>query len=156
MGELKNRPPQFLETVEELLRRGHAVRFQADGWSMHPTIRNGEVILVEPVGDRALRMGDVLLYRRSRSAIAHRLIRVRGLADGRRQLLLRGDAADSCDPLVHIDHVLGRVVAVERDGRTLPLGLLSRTWSPAYGWALRRYERFQFSSTKRRTGCPTK
>jgi hypothetical protein len=124
---------RFIETLEDLLGRGHVVRFQADGWSMHPTIRYGETIIVEPLGDSAVRAGDVLLYRHARFAIAHRLVRVTST-----ELVLRGDAADSCDAPISSDQLLGRVVAVERRGRLLRFGLRSRLWSPVSARALRR------------------
>jgi phage repressor protein C with HTH and peptisase S24 domain len=124
---------RFIETLEDLLGRGHVVRFQADGWSMHPTIRYGETIIVEPLGDSAVRTGDVLLYRHLRSAIAHRLVRVTST-----ELVLRGDAADSCDAPVSSDQLLGRVVAVERRGRTVRLDYLSGLWSSILARALRR------------------
>jgi hypothetical protein len=109
---------------------------------MHPTIHYGEIIIVEPLGDSTIRSGDILLYRRSQAAIAHRLVRVTSpLHVERPQLVLRGDAADCADPPIGIDQVLGRVIAVERDGRVRRLGVLSRTCSPAVGRALRRARR---------------
>src|SRR5437899_11593258 len=100
---------RFIETLEDLLGRGHAVRFRADGWSMHPTIRYGEIISVEPLGDSAIRSGEILLYRRARGTIAHRLVRVTSRVQERPQLVLRGDAADCADPPIEIEQVLGRV-----------------------------------------------
>jgi hypothetical protein len=129
---------EFLDTLEDLLDRGHVVRFRADGWSMHPTIRYGETIIVEPLQDSPVRTGDVLLYRLSRRAIAHRLSRVSASSDGtRRQLVLRGDAAECCDPPIDCDQVLGRVIAVQRRGHIVQFGALSRLWSPVWARALR-------------------
>ena len=39
----------FLDLATGLMSRGHRVRFRAEGNSMHPPIRHGEAILVEPV-----------------------------------------------------------------------------------------------------------
>jgi phage repressor protein C with HTH and peptisase S24 domain len=125
---------RFIETLKDLLARGHVVRFQADGWSMHPTIRYGEMITVEPLGESPVRTGDVLLYRHARTAIAHRLVRVTST-----ELVLRGDAADCCDAPISSDQLLGRVVAVERRGRTVRIDYLGRTWSLIRGRALRRF-----------------
>jgi signal peptidase I len=126
MEPLRRDSQQFLETAEELLGRGHLLRFRADGWSMHPTIRYGEVIIVEPLGDSPIRRGDILLYRRPGAAIAHRLIRVTSPVHERAQLVLRGDAADCADPPIEIERVLGRVIAVERGGVVTRFGVLSR------------------------------
>jgi hypothetical protein len=124
---------RFIETLKDLLGRGHVVRFQADGWSMHPTIRYGEMITVEPLGESPVRAGDVLLYRHARSAIAHRLVRMTST-----ELVLRGDAADCCDAPINSDQLLGRVVAVERRGRTVRIDYFGRTWSLILGRTLRR------------------
>jgi signal peptidase I len=109
------------------------VRFRASGWSMHPTIRDGEIITVAPLGQSPIRAGDVVLYRRGRATIAHRVIHVRPAASGSVEFVLRGDSADFCDRPIALDHVLGCVHAIERAGRTRPLGLLSRTWCRALG-----------------------
>ena len=65
----------FFEVAEEVLRRGHRVRFRAEGASMHPTIRAGETITVKPASPAELEVGDIALYRTERGVIAHRVIR---------------------------------------------------------------------------------
>jgi signal peptidase len=128
---------RFVETIEELLDRGHAVRFAATGWSMHPTIRNGETITVVPLADSVIRKGDILLYRHGRGALAHRVIRMHPSSGQSLKLTLRGDAADCSDEPIRFEQLLGRVLSVERNGRTVRFGLLSATWSRAMGRALR-------------------
>lgn len=130
-------PLRFIQLLEELLREGHPVRFSAPGWSMYPTIRHSEIITVAPLGGSPVRAGDVVLYRRGRAAIAHRVIRVRSAAGRSVGFVLRGDAAHCSDRPVEPAQVLGRVLAVERDGRTVRLDLLSPRWSRALGRALR-------------------
>ncbi|HKR00519.1 MAG TPA: S24 family peptidase, partial [Pyrinomonadaceae bacterium] len=66
----------FLDLSTELLRRGYSVRFRPRGFSMLPTIRDGEAILVEPVEEEAIRRGDILLYRTERGVIAHRVVEI--------------------------------------------------------------------------------
>jgi hypothetical protein len=66
----------FADVVVDLLRRGARVRFQAPGWSMYPTIKNGEVIGVEPVKPSQVKWGDIILYRNGRGVIAHRVVRI--------------------------------------------------------------------------------
>jgi hypothetical protein len=138
---------RFIQTLEDMLRRGHQVRFRADGWSMYPAIRSGEMITVEPLGGSPIGVGDVLLYRRGRAVIAHRVVRMRsssGRLVERRQrnprdprLVLQGDAADCCDEPIGPEQVLGRVVAVERAGRRGRRGVPSLRWSRLLAYALR-------------------
>jgi hypothetical protein len=128
---------RFIHVLEALLGGGHSVRFRAPGWSMHPTIRNGEAITVVPIGRSPVRVGDVVLYRRGHAAIAHRVVRVRSACGRSVGFVLRGDAAYSCDRPIELAQVLGRVSAIERDGRRVRLDLLGTAWSRASRYALR-------------------
>src|SRR5439155_3850293 len=118
----------FNEITAELLRRGNRVRFRAAGASMQPTIEDGELITVGPVEAAPVKRGDILLYQNARGVYVHRVVgRVKGtvpLLEGDCPLdhyLLRGDASVSCDAPVRLEQVIGRVVAVQRAGRSRPL-----------------------------------
>jgi hypothetical protein len=128
---------RFIQLLEDLLLRGYPVRFRADGRSMDPAIRDGEVITVEPLGGLPVRIGEVVLYRHGRAAIAHRVVRVRSSAGRIVELRLRGDAAGACDAPVAPGQVLGRVVAVERAGSVVRRSVMSGAWSRILGCAMR-------------------
>ena len=132
--------PRFLETVEDLLARGHAVRFRAQGWSMYPTIRNGESITVMPLEGLSIQPGDIVLYRRSSGSIAHRVIAVQLGSDGSTELILRGDAEDACDSPVRRDQVLGhvRVGSAESARQVWRTSALARSWRRLVARAIRR------------------
>ena len=131
----------FPDLTAELLRRGSYIRFRAIGASMQPTIEDGELITVAPVGAAVVKRGDILLYQNERGVFAHRVVGLQahrqaeggdpsslpsppwgeGGLRGRVFLLLRGDASVSCDPPVAREQVIGRVVAVQRGNRSLAL-----------------------------------
>ena len=77
--ELATRSSQhlFIDVSTELLRQGKSVRFRAPGLSMHPAIKEGETITVEPVAPFDIKRGDILLYFIGKKAIAHRVIRIK-------------------------------------------------------------------------------
>jgi hypothetical protein len=117
----------FTDVTAGLLRQGYGVRFYAKGWSMHPTIKDGESITVEPVVPSQVKRGDILFHHNGRGVIAHRVVRI-----GRKRALLypqdsaldtvfilRGDASSTCDDPVEPSQVLGKVVSVERNGRLI-------------------------------------
>src|SRR5437867_13119903 len=121
-------PVMFPDLMTELLRRGSYIRFRAIGASMQPTIEDGELITVAPVGPGTVKRGDILLYQNERGVVAHRVVgRVKEtvpLLEGDCPLdhyLLRGDASVSCDAPVQLEQVIGRLVAVQRGGRSLAL-----------------------------------
>jgi signal peptidase I len=128
---------RFIHVLEALLGGGHPVRFRAAGWSMYPTIRNGDAITVAPLGPSPVRVGDVLLYRRGAAAIAHRVIRVQSASGRSAGFVLCGDAAHSSDGPIEPPQVLGRVTAIERNGRTVHLDRMGPAWSRALGYTLR-------------------
>ncbi|HKP86533.1 MAG TPA: signal peptidase I [Blastocatellia bacterium] len=111
----------FLEASHELLMLGYAVRFRAGGRSMHPTIKDGEMITVEPARAGEIKRGDIVLYRLKRGVIAHRVIGIEKAEGAHRRFILRGDSCSTSDAPVEEEKVLGRVISVEREGRNVDL-----------------------------------
>jgi Peptidase family C25 len=112
-------PRPFVELVTYLLSRGYRVRFRAEGASMRPTVRGGEKITVEPVSE--VKMGDIALYLAERGLIAHRVVGIRKENGKAPVFLTRGEAIGSAEEAVHELKILGRVVAAERNGRSIDL-----------------------------------
>jgi signal peptidase len=113
----------FFEVTVNLLRSGQSVRFQAPGKSMKPTIREDETITVDPITPLAVRKGDIILYKNGTGVIAHRVVRIEKQNPSRPQdtFILRGDASILDDKPVAPGQVLGKVISVERGGRTIDL-----------------------------------
>ena len=138
------------EACAALLRGGQLVRFRATGLSMDPTIRDGDLLTVEPVDLGAVRPGEILLYRTARGVIAHRLVRCEA---GETQLLyvLRGDASGTCDPPVGYGDVLGRVTSLRRRRRSRSLtNPLTMRWQVTWA-AARRLARAALRRVVRRS-----
>jgi signal peptidase I len=111
----------FPDLIGELLGRGHRVLFRANGKSMHPTIKDGETVTIEPVETSDVKRGDIILYRRGLSVIAHRVEAIRRRHGSVALFFLRGDASDSSDQPVRPEQVLGKVVSVQRGVRRIDL-----------------------------------
>jgi signal peptidase I len=110
----------FDAPIEGALPIGILVRFRAEGHSMYPAIRHGELITVGPVAAEQVVRGDVLLCRHSTRVLAHRVVAVIGYGS-ERVLQLRGDAKGACDAPVALSDVIGKVLSVCRNGRAIPL-----------------------------------
>jgi hypothetical protein len=104
----------FEESLRELLAAGNSVRFQARGDSMHPTIRDGEHLIVVPCDAGGVCRGDIVLTRLRRGLTAHRVVRV--MRSGSVEITTRGDNAITCDEAAGPGQLMGRVAAVEKDG----------------------------------------
>jgi len=115
-----DRSQVFLTVATDVLRKGYRMRFRAKGSSMWPTIRSGEAITVEPAATPEVKLKDIVLYRNGRGVTGHRVVLVAN-RDGERVLLARGDADQGAGEPVAAEQILGRVVAVERDGRCIDL-----------------------------------
>jgi hypothetical protein len=119
---------------------------------MYPTILNGDEITVAPIKSDAIRVGDMILYRDQESLIAHRVIKILKRSErnsrsapqgpqGRSAspieagtstsetllFILRGDARPACDDPVAAEHILGKVVLIETNGRNInPYGFKAK------------------------------
>jgi signal peptidase I len=128
----------FGDLSGELLSLGFGVRFRAPGTSMHPTIRHGDVITVEPVAPAKLKRGDIILYRLQNDSIAHRIVNIEERNGCGLTFILRGDASATCDDPVEAQQVLGKVVCLERDNRPIdPYSWRVRLWGTLYLWLAR-------------------
>jgi len=124
------------KNIEYLLKNGTPVGFKPQGTSMHPTIIAGrDSVIVEPLGDRKLKRGDVALYRRELDApilpgalILHRVCHVR--SNG---IYMVGDNEKKTEGPIPYDRFLGIMTCLNRNGKTistkkLSYRLLSRIW----------------------------
>jgi hypothetical protein len=124
----------FTAISSELLAGGCGVRFRAEGGSMYPTIRSGELVTVVPVDASSVRLGDILLCDSLGRIVAHRVTAIEIDFAGTPRFTLRGDASVLPDAPIGPGEILARVIAVDRGGRQIRLG----RWRPA---ALRFLER---------------
>jgi len=136
------------ELLAEVARKFGEIRFKATGDSMLPSVWPGDLLTVRRQSFSEFRNGEIVLYEREagentltrpygpaspggRGFVAHRVVGRRG-----RQLITRGDSLRQNDAPVEEDQVLGRVVAVNREGRDIRLEF-TRTRRIA-AWVLRR------------------
>lgn len=108
--------PDFSGLSAEVLRLGKSLRFQARGHSMQPLVRDGDILLVKPLGERLPRVGDVVLcVTESSTVLVHRVIRRQLHSEGYRYLV-QGDKVSQPDGWIPRTQIYGRVAAIEREG----------------------------------------
>lgn len=111
----------FAELCSDFLTMGKSVRFTAHGSSMHPLVRNGDILLVEPSWNNSLRVGAIVLCRVSSGrVVVHRVIHKR-----RNQhefvYLIQGDNIKESDGWFSSKDIIGKIVSIERQGVFLDL-----------------------------------
>ena len=105
--------------MEAILEKGKPFRFEARGESMHPAIRDGDILTVAPAAGRRPRTGDIVAFVHPETG-GLRVHRVVGAGAGR--YVLKGDNALAADPAVGPEAIMGFVVGLERRGRRRRLG----------------------------------
>ena len=120
VSELLVSGPHLVELLRDILARGRGVKFRARGYSMSPFIKDGDILTVSPLRARRPGFGDVLVFTHPQTGmlVVHRVVGVRSGS-----CLARGDSNWEVDGWVPDKNILGRVIAIERNGRPKTLGL---------------------------------
>jgi len=129
VGDNEGRLPAL---VEASLAAGAEARFEADGRSMLPFVRPGDVLRVRRLADEEPATGDVVAVRGMPGGglLVHRVVRCR---DGR--ALIRGDNTTLANGEWAREDILGIVTGVERNGRAAWFG--AGRWGWLVAWAVR-------------------
>jgi hypothetical protein len=133
------------QLVSSLLRHVGEARLRVAGSSMLPAIRPADILVIRRVDIARVALGDVVLVAREGRLFAHRVVeRVVGADEP--VLITRGDAHSRNDPPVTPALLLGRVVALRRNDREMPLQPVLRrqirirfsAWLPRWLFSIRR------------------
>jgi len=96
----------------DVLRRFGEVQLRVIGSSMLPSVQPGDVLTIRRCVMGVVESGAIVLFARDARLFAHRVVERRAT-----HLVTRGDALERHDPPVREDQLLGRVVALTRNGR---------------------------------------
>ena len=116
MSELRLESDGFESLADEVLSKGDTLRFRARGISMQPFIHDGDILEIKPNGGILFRRTDIVLCKiPTGRLVAHRVVGTE-MGEDPGKLLIQGDALGQPDGNIDPGEVLGRVVAVIRDG----------------------------------------
>ena len=116
MSELRLESGGIESLADGVLSKGGTLRFRARGISMQPFIRDGDILEIQLDGGELYRRTDIVLCKiPTGRLVAHRVVGTE-MGDGRGKLIIQGDALRQPDGNIDPGEVLGRVVAVIRDG----------------------------------------
>ncbi len=124
------------------LEEGLDVQIRATGLSMQPTISDGALIRIQAIDPADVRSGDIILYRKGRGVIAHRVV---VLIHRHRQLVgftTRGDASSTCYASVPVSQVLGKVVSIQ--GRAVARAIVTQRLKGRWRGLLHRFQSLNF------------
>ncbi|RMF93794.1 MAG: signal peptidase I [Candidatus Schekmanbacteria bacterium] len=110
----------FKELSEEILKRNHILRFEARGGSMHPFIKDRDIIKIKKIDPKKLKKGDIIFFSSNdNKMIAHRIIKIKGSENKPLTFLTKGDACTNYDMEVPESKVLGKIISIERNGKEM-------------------------------------
>ena len=127
-----------LELATEVLRSGGAIRLQALGTSMLPSVWPGDVLSIAPAPGKDIVPGDIVLVARDGRFFIHRLIQ-----KDETHWITRGDSLAQNDPPLAEAQVLGKVSLIHRTtGDIVPKPRLS-VLGRALAWMVCRWDLFR-------------
>lgn len=130
-AELQRRSALGCELVTETARSFGQVCLKVTGASMIPAIWPGDIITVRRHEKGALRRGQIVLYSQERRLVAHRITYISGDF-----FTTRGDALLRDDPPINESDIVGQIVSLVRNGRSMTL--YQSSWQRAFSSVLRR------------------
>jgi hypothetical protein len=122
-----------LELAVEVLNSGGAIRLEALGTSMLPSIWPGDILTIEHRPGKEMVAGDIVLVARDRRFFVHRLI-----AKHSSRWITRGDCLPQNDESVAEVQVLGKVSLIDRKTAVLVPAPRVSPFARSLAWTLCR------------------
>ena len=115
----------FKEIFADLLKSGKNVRLRALGWSMHPTIKNGEYVIIKTIDYRDTKIGDIIASQNihDKKIIIHRLVRKQN-HNNSTFLATKGDngfGKGTDTPMNPGEYIFGKVISIEKNNKVVNL-----------------------------------
>ena len=105
-----------VELIRAQVQPGQTFKLRVISDSMSPMLQVADIVVAQPIEAADAQNGDVLVFQHGAEMITHRLINRQ--AD---RLYLKGDNRRAADEPVEARSIVGRVIAIERSGRSIDL-----------------------------------
>lgn len=104
---------QLLDFADALLEDNHQLSFSMRGNSMYPTLKAGDVGIVEKCSSADLKIGDIIVFKQNGKLIAHRLISI-NIENETPLFVAKGDKNSHPDKPFTVEALVGKVCLFER------------------------------------------
>jgi signal peptidase len=121
---------ETMQLISNVIQRYGGVDLPAQGNSMFPFIREGDICRFNLCNGSLLKRGDIVLYHAlSGRLIAHRLYQLKSIHN-QLYYVFKGDTNHGLDEPVCEDQLIGKLICVQK-GKTVLLetGLAAKVWS---------------------------
>jgi signal peptidase I len=104
-----------IENIKAVLESGNSVELTASGYSMFPTLKNGDRVIVRPLNRGEVpESGSIIVFQDNTGLVIHRVIEKQVIEPGNYVFTTRGDSRRMNDTPVEITRVLGIAVRFRR------------------------------------------
>lgn len=132
--------------LQKAIQKDGWLDLPSQGFSMYPTIQNGDICRFVPCIGNKLKKGDVILYcTESGQLVAHRFYYSKG-RDGKLKYFCKGDTNISFDQPIEYENILGTLKYIQKGKRKVfPDQIHTYLWGrliiqlPMLSGILRRY-----------------
>ncbi len=126
----------LMEMWREACSSGGSLSFKISSASMRPMIEVGDVVRVGRVEPSRVRVGDILAFQDVQNVVVHRIIGRRW--SGQQLIFRHGGDAGGLSGKIATQHLIGKVLAVKKEGREISFDTRWLTLSNrVLGWRLR-------------------
>lgn len=108
------------QLMEGVFSKNALFKFQAGGNSMHPFVKNFDILTISPYHKDSPQTGDIVAFT---GINGDRLIVHRIIGKQKNRYLIKGDNNFSVDGYAARDRIIGKVVRIDRDGRKIRIGI---------------------------------
>jgi signal peptidase I len=137
----------MIDTIIAILESGNSVVLPATGYSMFPTLRPGDRVLVKPVIKGEMpQPGSIIVFRENGQLVIHRLLKITPWGTGCIKLVTRGDSRPENDKILLAEQFMGVAVSYKRKGKE---HYLKSTIPLAFQYEFNRYALWVFFKMKK-------
>lgn len=123
-GTLNPARSESLKIIRDLELSQGLIRIIYQGKCMSPTLRNEDLLLIQPCGIDDVRLGDIVVYRSKEVTRVHRFILRKKTGNGL-SLITSPDNTCREPELCFPEGLIGRVLFIRRDRKLIDFGSLS-------------------------------
>ncbi len=111
---------QDLKTVDQMTRwrkkisKGENIKVKVLDKGMMPVIMIGDTVEVQPIHAMNLRTNHIIFYRQGENFLVRRIAAVTFGKSA--EFTVKGDSLEKDEPVVQASQIIGKVIALERDG----------------------------------------
>ncbi len=102
--------------AENMLNENLSLSYKLKGFSMYPTLKPGDVGLVEKCRPETLKIGDIVVFKSNNILIGHRIVDIK-TKNGETIFIAKGDKNLNNDAPFTSNELLGKITSFERNNR---------------------------------------